>query len=173
MQDMTNRELGRELAFQLDEDGVTAAELRDVMAYMADRIRGGEDTPEMLHNYEVMREAEREMAYWEGTAAEHASDEGAVAPAPSPVSRVFVIDDNRMGVAREQAIPCLSAMAQSVIERDLADQGFARVTEIPDAGVTGGRSTIWFKPARDTYISGSEHRAMFDMLFDIMIGRLQ
>jgi len=158
----------RELAFALDEERVTAAELRDVLAYMADRIKDGDEGQTMLDNYWILKQALGELEYWEGTAAEHEAEEqneGGVVPAPAPFSKLFVIDDNRKGIAREQAVPVMSETARAVLSSDLTEQGFCRVTGVPDASVTSGVSHIYYKPPREEYVPMAEHNRQLDLLF--------
>lgn len=163
----------RELAFALDEEKVTAAELRDVLAYMAGRIKSGDDGQTMLDNYWALKQALGELEYWEGTAAEHEAA-GAVTPAPAPFSKLFVIDDNRKGIAREQAVPVMSEAARAVLAADLTEQGFCRVTGVPDASVTNGVSHIYYKPGREEYVPMSEHNRQLDLLFaSILRGELR
>lgn len=147
---------GREIAFMLDEDGITTEELRTVLAGMAEEIKSGNDTSTMLDNYQDLRDAERELRYWEGTAAEHEA-----APAPGTVqnpltAKLYIIDDNRKGVAREQVLQVVVGVLD-VMCKDLEENGFCRVATITDESVTSRSSIIFYKPSHSDFVTWEEH----------------
>jgi len=142
--------MGREIAFMLDEDGTTTEELRGVLEDMASEIRNGNDTPVMLDNYFDLKQAERELTYWEGTAASCSA-----APAPRS-SKIYIIDDNRKGVAREQVLQ-VTVDVLEVMCKDLEENGFNRVAIIVDESVSSRSSVIFYKPSRTDYVTWEEH----------------
>lgn len=146
--------IGREIAFMLDEDGTTTEELHKVLETMSGEIKSGNDTTTMLDNYQDLRDAERELRYWEGTAAEH---EAAPAPAPNPMtSKLYIIDDNRKGVAREQVLQ-VAVGVLDVMCKDLEENGFCRVATIADESVTSRSSIIFYKPSHADFVTWEEH----------------
>ena len=145
-------DISREIAFMLDEDGTTAEELRRKLAEMEQAIKGGEDTDIMLDNYHVLRDAKRELDYWEGTAAEH---EAATTAQPL-TSNIYIIDDNRGGVAREQVLR-VTVDVMGAMEKDLEANGFKRIATIADEGVTSRSSVIFYKPSHAEYVPWEEH----------------
>jgi hypothetical protein len=142
----------REIAFMLDEDGVTTEELQEVMQDMAEGIKAGNDGQTMVDNYYTLKQAGRELDYWEGTAAEHE-----VAPAPAPLSsKIYIIDENRKGIAREQVLQ-VAVDVLDVMGMDLESNGFCKVATIVDESVSSRSSVIFYKPAHSEYIKWEEH----------------
>lgn len=164
---ITRQELAREIAFMLDEDGVTDQDITATIKNMRERIAAGDGEVTMVANLEALEDAKRELDYWNGTAAEH-EQQAAAAPAPRLYSRIFVVDDNRQGVAREQIVDVLSAGALGVIEQDLTAAGFSRVVAIGDSIVASGTSIIYYKPDEDAYISKSAWASDINMVFEAL-----
>lgn len=166
MQDMMDRqETARELAFLIDEDGITDEELDETMREMREQVEAGAGRP-MADNLQILEDARREMDCWSEAAEQGASVPPA--PAPAPYARVYVIDDNRHGVAREQIVEILSAGALSVVEQDLKAAGFSRVISIRDGSVTAGTSIIYYLPSTEAYISKGAWAQDINMIFDAL-----
>lgn len=171
---MTRQEMAREIAFLLDEDGVTNEDIDETMTMMRERIAEGDGGYTMAANLIALEDAKAELDYWTGTAAEYEEEQGTQedvplpAPLPRLYSRIFVVDDNRQGVAREQVVEILSAGALGVIERDLQDAGFSRIVAIGDGTVSAGTSLIYYKPDADQYVSKSAWAQDINMLFEAL-----
>ena len=163
-------DMAREIAFMIDEDGTTNEELQAVLCELEERINAGEANTTMIDNYYTLKDAERELDYWEGTAREK---EAQASPGrPAPVSVFFVIDDGRKGIAREQRVEAITETALGVIRSELREGDFVHVANVPDGSVTNGVSEIWFKPnPRDYILTRSHNEEVTDIINALIMRR--
>ena len=184
---MIRNDIATELAYRLDEDEVTTKELAEVIEGMHERMGREPMNTTLRENCWSLEDAMQELLYWEAT-AEAAEDyggeltvgetveeqrrreSGGTSRRPLPFSRLFVIDENRQGVAREQIIDALTQSALPVYEGDLVENGFARVVTVTDPVATSGMSTVYYRPDGDRWILASDHRKELDLLFSSLVG---
>lgn len=85
---------------------------------------------------------------------------------PIPIARVFAIDENRPGIARQQIIDVLSPTAMNAISADLMAAGFAKVCDISDGDTSSGEAIIFYKPSTNDYIPRQQHAEELDRMFE-------
>lgn len=163
------RDIARDIAFMLDQDGVTTRDMQPVLENMESRIKSGEENGTLVDNYYDLKEAERELDYWEGTARQH-EQEKEVPVAPAPITRIFVYDDNRKGISREQKLDIITETSIGVIEADLSREGFEKVIAVPDASTRTGLSWIWFKPSAERYVRVEEKNHEINAILKALAG---
>lgn len=163
------RDIERDIAFQIDQDGVTTKDMQPVLEGMESRIKSGEANQTLVDNYYTMKEVERELDYWEGTARQH-EQEKEVPVAAAPITRIFVYDDNRKGISREQKLDIITETALAVIEADLFREGFDKVIAVPDASTTAGIAWIWFKPSSERYVRVEEKNREINAILKALAG---
>lgn len=150
----------REVAFMLDEDGVTTEDLERTMQDMAERVERDGGPEVLVDNLLTLEEAKQELDRWEGGSSD------TIPQRPVPFAKVLAIDENRPGVARQQVIEVLSQNAMVVIFQDLEAADFAKVCDIADAGTQTGVAAIFYKPSTQKWVSREEHGRQLDMMFD-------
>lgn len=154
----------RDLAWQLDHDGETAASMEETLEAMADRIGHEPDNATLVHNFIVLSDARRELQYMEGTAAEYERE--VASKAPTPYASVYAVDGDRTGVARQNRIEALSEGAMNVICMDLVADGYDKVIDIVEPTVATGVATVYYRPSRDRYITAKDHARDINLIFD-------
>lgn len=158
-----------DIAFQLDQEGITTRDMQPVLESMETRIKRGEENTALVDNFYTLKDVERELDYWEGTARQHEQEEE-VPVATTPVTRMFVYDDNRKGISREQRIDVITETALAVIEADLSREGFEKVIAVPDASTKTGVSWIWFKPSAERYVRVEEKNKEINAILKALTG---
>lgn len=158
----------KDLACEMEQDGVTTKDMQGVLEGMETRIKSGEDNPTLLDNYYDLKEIERELDWMEGTARQHEAEERLVPT--KPITVLFVYDDNRSGVAREQRVDVITETARTVIELDLHRQGFEKVIAVPSAEATSGLAWIWFKPSSERYVLVTDKNKEINAILAALIG---